>query len=65
VDDTEETEALREAQLEREAAERRRAGSAPDEDEALQHERRAEKAHYLRRKLEERARSEREQTDGR
>ena len=54
------TEELKLAQLERADAERRRAESVPDEDEAAQHERRAEKASYLAEKLEERARSERE-----
>ncbi len=46
-------------QGERERAERRRADDAP-EDEAAQHSRRADKAAYLRSKLEERERSERE-----
>lgn len=53
------TEELKLTQLEREQAERRRAESAPDEDEAVQHERRADKARYLADKLEERAESER------
>jgi hypothetical protein len=57
------TEELKQAQLEREQAERRRAKSVPDEDEAAQHERRADKARYLADKLEERARSERRQND--
>lgn len=48
------TEELKLTQLERE-----RADSAPDEDEAVQHERRAEKARYLAEKLEKRAESER------
>jgi hypothetical protein len=55
-----ETAELRKAQLTREAAERQHAERAPDEDEAATHERRAEKARYLREKLEERAESERE-----
>jgi hypothetical protein len=54
----EDTEELRKAQLQREVAERERAGAAVDEEELSQHERRAEKAAYLRRKLEERAESE-------
>jgi DNA-binding TFAR19-related protein (PDSD5 family) len=54
-DDTQE---LRRAQLERELAERKMAGASYDPEEASQHERRAEKAEYLRRKLEERAESE-------
>ena len=54
------TEELRLEQERREADEQQRAETTPDEDEAAQHERRAEKARYLREKLEERARSERE-----
>ena len=57
------TEELKQAQLEREQAERRRAKSVPDQDEAAQHERRADKARYLADKLEERAESERRQDD--
>ena len=57
------TEELKLTQLERERAERRRAETAPDEDEAVQHERRAEKARYLADKLDERAESERQQDD--
>jgi hypothetical protein len=56
--DTEELR-LREAQLE--AEEREQAREAESEDEAHTHERRADKAAYLREKLEERARSEREE----
>ncbi|MGI8413133.1 MAG: hypothetical protein ACR2LV_07515 [Solirubrobacteraceae bacterium] len=55
-----EADKLREAQLEREAVEAARARSSPDEAEAAQHERRAQKAGYLRRKLEQRAQSERD-----
>jgi hypothetical protein len=55
------TEELKLTQLEREQAERRRARSVYDEDEAAQHERRADKAGYLAEKLEERAKSERRQ----
>jgi hypothetical protein len=51
---------LRKAQLTREANEREHAEHALDEDEASTHERRAEKAKYLREKLEERADSERQ-----
>jgi hypothetical protein len=54
------TQELRLEQLQREAEERDRADASPVEDEAEQHERRAEKAGYLREKLEERAESERE-----
>jgi hypothetical protein len=54
-----ETRDLRDAQLQREQAEREHAEAAPDPTETAQHERRAEKARYLREKLEERAESER------
>ena len=54
------TEELRLDQLQRESAEHERAQSSLDEEEAEQHERRAEKASYLREKLEERAQAERE-----
>jgi hypothetical protein len=57
------TEELKLAQLEREEAERRRARSVPEEDEAAQHDRRADKARYLAEKLEERAESERQKDD--
>ncbi len=57
------TQELKLAQLEREQAERRRARTVPDEDEAAQHDRRAEKARYLAEKLEERAESERRKDD--
>ena len=55
------TEELKLTQLEREEAERRRAQDVLDEEEATQHERRADKARYLAQKLEERAESERRQ----
>jgi len=54
------TEELKALALEREAAEQDLAESARDEEEAAQHQRRAEKTHYLRQKLEERERSERD-----
>ena len=57
------TQELRIDQLQREATERERADAAIDEDEAEQHERRAEKASYLREKLEERADAERDATE--
>jgi hypothetical protein len=57
------TDELKLTQLDREQAERRRARDVPDEDEAAQHERRADKARYLAEKLEERAESERQQND--
>ena len=55
------TEELKATQREREAAERELADRLPDDDEAAQHERRADKARYLAAKLEERAESERRQ----
>ena len=57
------TEELKLTQIEREQAERRRARTVPDNDEAAQHERRADKARYLAEKLEQRAESERNQQD--
>jgi hypothetical protein len=45
-------------QFRRETAHRRAAGDATDEHEVVSEERRAEKAAYLREKLDERARSE-------
>jgi hypothetical protein len=54
------TEELQAAQEERLAEERERARESASEDEAEQHARRADKAAYLREKLEERAKSERE-----
>jgi len=53
------TERLRTEQLQREVEEERAAETAPVEEETAQHARRAEKARYLREKLEERAESER------
>jgi hypothetical protein len=54
---------LKVQQRQREVAEQQLAGSAGEEEEAAPHERRAEKASYLRAKLEERERSERELDD--
>ncbi|HUB05249.1 MAG TPA: hypothetical protein VMA76_09260 [Solirubrobacteraceae bacterium] len=54
------TEELKIVQAGREAAERDAAESAVDEDEVAQHERRADKARYLREKLEQREESERQ-----
>lgn len=51
-------EELRAEQQARERAERELAQEPPVDEEAAQHERRAEKAQYLREKLEERAESE-------
>ncbi len=61
MDENPDTEELRAIQGQREAVEAERASSAPDEAESAQHRRRAEKARYLRHKLDERAESEREQ----
>jgi hypothetical protein len=63
MDEDPTTEELRLSQIKREQAERREAKRALDEPEAEQHERRAEKADYLRRKLEERAEAERRAED--
>ena len=57
--DDESTEELRADAVDREREERRRAQEAEGEEETHAHRRRAEKAGYLRDKLEERARSER------
>ena len=54
------TEELERAQAERERAERDQAAAADEEPETRTHERRADKAAYLRDKLEERKRSEEE-----
>jgi hypothetical protein len=54
----EDTQELRKAQLQRELAEKKLASASVDEEELSQHQRRAEKAAYLRGKLEERAESE-------
>jgi hypothetical protein len=59
VNDEPTTQELKLTQLERERAELRRAEAVADEDEAAQHDRRADKARYLAEKLEERAESER------
>jgi hypothetical protein len=57
------TQELRLEQLRREREEREEAREASTDDEAEQHARRADKADYLKRKLDERARSERESGD--
>ena len=54
------TQELRVRQARREQEERRQAEEEPTMDGTEKHARRADKADYLRRKLEERARSERE-----
>lgn len=58
--DDPETGELRRVQRDREQTEAELADAAEDEAETAQHARRADKAHYLREKLEERARSESE-----
>ncbi len=59
MEEDETTQELRLAQIRRESEEREEAERAVDEPEAEQHERRADKAEYLRRKLEEGAEAER------
>jgi hypothetical protein len=54
------TEELRIEQVQREMAERDQAHDASEEAEEHTHERRAERAAYLKKKLEERAKSEEE-----
>ena len=57
------TEELRAAQRRREADQKQRARTSPDKQEVAQAARRADKARYLRQKLDERADSEREKND--
>ena len=57
------TQELRLEQLKREQAEREAAEEGVTPDDTEQHERRADRASYLREKLEERARAERESGD--
>ena len=52
------TEELRIEQIQREHSEREQAGEAPEKAEEHTHERRADRAAYLKSKLDERARSE-------
>ena len=54
------TQELRLDQLQREVAERKQADDTPLEEETAQHERRAERAAYLRGRLEQRAEAERQ-----
>jgi hypothetical protein len=58
------TQEMRIEQLQRERVEREAADEGVTPEDTEQHERRAEKASYLREKLEERARSERESGRG-
>jgi hypothetical protein len=57
------TKELRAEQLARERAERELAQDAPKDEETAQHKRRADKARYLREKLEERAEAEQAVSD--
>jgi hypothetical protein len=54
------TEELEELAREREAAEQKLVDAATDDEEAAQHLRRVEKTRYLRKKLKEREKSEKE-----
>jgi len=54
------TEELRVEQVQRELAEREQASDAPEDAEEHTHERRADRAAYLKKKLDERAKSEEE-----
>ena len=58
MSDEPDTQELRKAQLAREHTEAELAETSVDEQELAQHQRRAEKANYLRQKLEEREASE-------
>jgi hypothetical protein len=60
MDEDPTTQELRIRQAQREEEERRQAEEDPTMDGTEKHARRADKADYLRRKLEERARAERE-----
>lgn len=62
-DEAADTEELRRAQARREADEHGLARAAEAEEETAQHDRRADKARYLREKLEQRAESERDSED--
>lgn len=61
--DEQDTGALKAQQIENIKQSRKLAREASDDEELAQHKRRAEKADYLREKLEERERSEREVND--
>jgi hypothetical protein len=58
VDEERDADELSAEQLERAVREEGLARRAPEDEEADQHQRRAEKARYLRERLQERARSE-------
>jgi len=57
------TQELRVEQFRREDVEREQADAAPDEQAEAQHERRADKAAYLREKLDDRAEAEKRATN--
>jgi hypothetical protein len=63
MDDEPDTQELRAEQLKRAMQEDRLAKASGEEEEVAQHERRADKARYLRDKLEQREVSERELED--
>ena len=63
ADEDPQTGELRREQVERVRAERKREEDAFDDEEAETHGRRAERAEYLREKLEERAEAEKEKLD--
>ncbi|MDQ6749137.1 MAG: hypothetical protein M3Z33_00040 [Actinomycetota bacterium] len=65
MDEDPKTEELRVTQAGREKAERSRAETATEDEEVEAHARRADKAAYLREKLEERAAAEREADENR
>jgi hypothetical protein len=64
MDEDPKTEELRLTQADREAIERSRAQTTDDAPDADAHARRADKAAYLKEKLEERAAAERESDEG-
>lgn len=63
MDEDIETRALRRQQADKAESEREEAKDAPTDEETAAHERRADKAEYLKEKLEERARAERQAAD--
>lgn len=65
MDEDPQTGELKRSQVERVRDERKREGEAQDDEEAETHGRRAEKAEYLRAKLEERAAAEKRKREER
>jgi hypothetical protein len=63
VEEDRTTRELKERQAEREAEEREDAARAATDEGTAEHERRADKAEYLKAKLEERSKAEREEQD--